>query len=135
MDTCVNESKRPVKIHAGTMVAAYQVIGDEQLEMVGENQVRLITEAMGPENDRVQGKGSRKEKLQTLIKQKDWTHLNEEQKVSVIELIKQYSNLFIVEKGELGLIQQAPAHILVKDPTPCRSPIYRYPEKAKGTCI
>ncbi len=57
--------------------------------------------------------------------------MNEEQKVSVVELIKQYSNLFIVEKGELGLIQQAPAHILVKDPTPCRSPIYRYPEKAK----
>ncbi len=46
-----NETKRPVKIHAGTMIAAYEVIGNEQLETVGENQVRLITEAMGPEND------------------------------------------------------------------------------------
>ncbi len=39
--------------------------------------------------------------------------------------------LFIVEKGELGLIQQPPPHIQVDDPTPCRSHIYRYPEKAK----
>ncbi len=38
---------------------------------------------------------------------------------------------FIVEKGELGLIQHAPAHIQVDDSTPCRSHIYRYPEKAK----
>ncbi len=44
---------------------------------------------------------------------------------------KEYEELFIVEKGELGLIQQQPAHIQVDDPTPCWSPIYRYPEKAK----
>ncbi len=42
-----------------------------------------------------------------------------------------HEGLFIVEKGELGLIQQAPAHIQVGDPTPCRSHIYRCPEKAK----
>ncbi len=35
-----------------------------------------------------------------------------------------HEELFIVEKGELGLIQQAPAHIQVDDPTPCRSHIY-----------
>ncbi len=40
------------------MVAAYEVIRDEQLETVGENQVRLITEAMGPSNDQITGKGS-----------------------------------------------------------------------------
>ncbi len=37
--------------------------------------------------------------------------------------------LFIIEKGELGLIQQAPAHIQVDDSTPCRYDTYRYPEK------
>ncbi len=42
-----------------------------------------------------------------------------------------YEELFVVEKGELGLIQQSPAHVQVDDPTPCRSHIYRYPEKAK----
>ncbi len=43
----------------------------------------------------------------------------------------EYEELFILEKRELGLIQQPPAHIQVDDPTPCRSHIYRYPEKAK----
>ncbi len=43
----------------------------------------------------------------------------------------EYEELFIVEKGELDLIQQQPDHIQLDDPTPCRSPIYRYPEKAK----
>ncbi len=47
----------------------------------------------------------------------------------------EYEELFIVEKGELGLIQQQPAHIQVDDPTPCRSPIYRYPEKAKDIIV
>ncbi len=42
-----------------------------------------------------------------------------------------HEELFIVEKGELGLIQQAPAHIQVHDPTSSRSHIYRYPEEAK----
>ncbi len=46
-------------------------------------------------------------------------------------LIKNHSKLFIVDKSELGLIKQAPAHIQVQDPTPCRSHIYRYPAKAK----
>ncbi len=42
-----------------------------------------------------------------------------------------YEELFIVEKGELDLIQQSPTHIQVDDPAPCRSHIYRYPKKAK----
>ncbi len=46
-------------------------------------------------------------------------------------LIKDHSELFIVDKSELGLIRQAPTHIQVDDPTPCRSHIYRYPAKAK----
>ncbi len=33
----------------------------------------------------------------------------------------------------MGLTQQAPAHIQVDDPTPCRSHSYRYPEKVKET--
>ncbi len=39
----------------------------------------------------------------------------------------------MVDKKKLGLIKQKPAHIQIKDPNPCRSPVYRYPEKAKKT--
>ncbi len=38
----------------------------------------------------------------------------------------------MVDKGELGLIKQPPAHIQVSNPVPCRSPIYRYLEKDKA---
>ncbi len=38
----------------------------------------------------------------------------------------------MVERGELGLIQKAPAHIQVSNPVLCQSPIYRYPEEAKA---
>ncbi len=74
---------------------------------------------------------SREEKLKQPIHQKDWSHLSLEQKKEVEALIKNHSKVFIVDKTELGLIKQAPAHIQVQDPTPCRSPIYRYPAKAK----
>ncbi len=45
-------------------------------------------------------------------------------------LIKNHSKLFILDKTELGLIRQAPAHIQVDNPTPYRLLIYRYPAKA-----
>ncbi len=80
---------------------------------------------MGPDNDFVKGNMSRREKLQQLMEQKDWSHLSQEQRGQVERIIEEHDRLFIVEKRELGLIQQAPAHIQVDDPTPCRSHIYR----------
>ncbi len=95
--------------------------------------MRKIEEAIGPEYDEVKGTISRKEKLRTLLAQKDWSHLSEEQRQAVEELVEKHDDLFIVERGELGLINQEPAHILVENTTPCRAPVYRYPEKAKET--
>ncbi len=51
-----------------------------QLEEVLEDPVSRITEAMDPDNDLVEGSKSRREKLQQLIEQKDWSHLNQEQR-------------------------------------------------------
>ncbi len=102
-----------------------------QLEEVVDSKVSRITEAMDPDNDLVEGGKSRREKLQELLKQKYWSHLNQEQREQVEKLVMKYEELFIVEKGKLGLIQQQPPHIQVDDPTPCRSHIYRYLEKVK----
>ncbi len=52
-------------------------------------------------------------------------------KEQIRELLFNHNKVFIVGKGELGLIQQDPAHIQVNNPIPCRSAIYRYPEQAK----
>ncbi len=105
-----NASKQRNKLHAGTLLARYEVIGQAQLEETETKRVGRITEAMGPENDLVEGSVSREEKLTQLVNQKDWSHLSLEQREQVEMLIKNHSKLFIVGKAELGFIRQAPAH-------------------------
>ncbi len=90
-----------------------------------------ITETICPDNDLVVGSKGRREELQQLIEQNNWSHLNQKQREQVEKRVRDYEELFIVEKGELGLIRQPPARIQVDDPRSCRSHIYRYPEKAK----
>ncbi len=104
---------------------------DDQLEEL-DSKVGRITEAIGPENDRVEENASRDEKLQQLVRRKDWSHLTQSQQEQVEQVITRRGGLFIVEKGELGLIKHPPAHIQISNPVPCRSPIYRYTEKAKA---
>ena len=68
-----------------------------------------------------------------VLKSRDWSHLDPDQKDQLFQLISQHQELFIVHPGELGLIQAEPAHIQIDNPRPCRTPLYRYPEKAKET--
>ncbi len=126
-----SSSKQAVKLHAGPLLARYDEVKDDQLEEV-DRKVGRITEAIGPENDQVKEGISRDEKLQKLMRQKDWSDLTQSQRERVEQVIMRYDRISMVERGELGLIQQAPAHIQVSNPVPCRSPIYRYPEKAKS---
>ncbi len=51
-----------------------------QLQEIGDGRVSRITEAMGPDNHLVGGSMSRREKLQQLVEQKDWSHLSQEQR-------------------------------------------------------
>ncbi len=94
-----NNSKQAVKLHAGTLLARYELAEPTQLEEVVDSKVSGITEAMGPDNDLVEGSKSRREKLQQLLEQKDWSHLNQEQRELVKKLVMEYEELFIVEKG------------------------------------
>ncbi len=93
-----NNFKKTVKLHAGTLLARYEVVEPTQLEEVVDSKVSSITEGMGPYNDLVEGSKSRREKLQQLIEQKDWSHLNQEQREQVEKLVMEYEELFIVEK-------------------------------------
>ena len=87
---------------------------------------------MGPENDHSKKPGTHINKLSHLLDEEDWSHLDGSQKEDIYDLVLNHAQLFIVDKKELGLINRNPVHIQVKDPFPCRSPIYRYPEKARG---
>ncbi len=92
-----NTSNQAVKLHAGTLLARYEVVEPNQLEEVVDGRVSRITKAMGPDNDLVKGSKSRREKLQQLIEQKDWSHLNQEQREKVERLVMKCEGLFIVE--------------------------------------
>ncbi|MPC66919.1 hypothetical protein E2C01_061075 [Portunus trituberculatus] len=127
-----NSTKRKVRLYHGTLLARYEVLEEQELKSATEQgDVRKVCEAMGPNNDHVSGSINRRDKLQKLMEKKDWSHLSEDEQSTIRDLIQKHNDLFIVEKGELGLINQELAHICVHNPTPCRSPIYRYPEKAK----
>ncbi len=91
-----NTSKQKVKLHAGTLLAKYEVVEQTQLEEAGDGRVSRITEAMGPDNDVVVSSMSRREKLQ---QQKDWSQLSQEQREQVERLVMKHEELFIVEKG------------------------------------
>lgn len=129
----INISKQFKTLHPGVLLAHYDVITCQNIEVpesAGCFKTR-IGDAIGPDNDVVLGNTSRLDKLRQLLLQRDWTHLDLEQRDKLFELVLAHDSLFIVDKGELGLLQTTPAHISVNDPQPCRSPIYRYPEKAK----
>ncbi len=74
---------------------------------------------------------TRQEKLQTLLDQTNWEHLEANEKRQLFKVILKHHPLSILEEKDLGLMKTTPAHIQVADPTPCRSVIYRYTDKAK----
>ncbi len=53
-----NSSKQAVKLHAGTLLARYEVVKEDQLEEL-ESKVGRVTKAIGPENDQVEESISR----------------------------------------------------------------------------
>ncbi len=85
-----NTSKQAVKLHAGTLLAKYELVEPTQLEEVGDSRVSRITEAMGPDNDLVGGSMSRREKLQQLMEQKDWSHVSQERRGQVERLVMKH---------------------------------------------
>lgn len=130
----INNTKEKSKLRAGTLLTKSEWVEEQDIEVEDTNRlVNKISEAMGPENDNVTGQLSRAQKLNRLLEKQDWSHLDEKQKSEMFEIVLCHANLFVVDKKELRLIKQKPAHIQIKDPNPCRSAVYRYPEKAKET--
>lgn len=125
----------PAKVHkflkTGTVVAKY----DTYLGVVENSATPVrhtqIENELEPQGDSVPEGGTRKERLQSLVEQQPWSHLAEEHRRQLSEIVLSHEQLFILDKKEIGTISGEPAHITVADPTPCKSPIYRYPEHAK----
>lgn len=81
-----NTSKETAKVCAGTLLARYEVLDDDQVEEEEEPSVlQKVTEAIEPESDHVKGTLSRFEKLKTLLEKQDWSHLDETQKNDLLD--------------------------------------------------
>ncbi len=129
----INDTKERRKLSVGTLLARYEEVkGASEIKSRYER-VNKISEALGPDNDNINERMGHKQKLHQLLEKQDWTHLNEQQKSKIFDLILNHLHLLIIDKAKLGLIKQKSAHIMVKDPKPCRSPVHCYPEQAKET--
>ncbi|KAK8381353.1 hypothetical protein O3P69_018440 [Scylla paramamosain] len=84
-----------------------------------------IENELEPQNDVVEGNGTRAERLQRLINQQNWAHLANDQQKQLSNVVLSHEKLFMLEKKDIGTISGEPAHIAVSDPNPCQSPMYR----------
>lgn len=130
----VNSTKGVVKLRIGTLVGTYNKIDEKDITSITptcrkiEIKNDLIPESMNVDS----GQGcTREEKLENLITQQDWSHLDNEQQSQLKNIIMQNQEVFILDKNELGKFKDVQGHINISDSQPVRTPIYRYPEKAK----
>lgn len=130
----VNSTKAIVKVREGTLLGKYVKIDEESLisPVLPCRKVEIKNELI-PESIRVESEQgrTREEKLENLISKQDWSHLDQEQQVQLRNLIIANHPIFILESTELGKFKGVQGHINVSDTQPVRSPMYRYPEKAK----
>ena len=95
-------------------------------------QTGIIENALLPHYDRADSGHTREEKMETLLNDLKWDHLNEEQKEKLREVIVHNNRLFILSEEELGELEVSEAHIELVDPDPVRRPLYRQPEQARS---
>ena len=129
----VNNTRSRIILKMGTLVGTYVKIKSEDLSTPAPScrQVRIKNDLIPEGVEVVSGQGSREEKLEKLIVQQDFTHLTEEQREALKRVLIENNQVFILDKEELGKFKGVKGHIQLSDPTPTRSPLYRYPERAK----
>lgn len=125
-------------LRTGTKLGTLEIVGENwQVEPQATRPEACkkinIQNELVPYSDQSPRVGSREERLQQLLEQKDWSHLPQKQKQKLFSLLKKHHELFILHPDELGLVEGEPAHIHAKDQVPIRAPTYRYPEQAKET--
>ena len=126
-----NTSKVKRVLKAGVIVAHYEEYTGH-VHQINEQAVHnTISNELVPTIPNIPPGLSRQEKLETLIANQDWSHLNRTQQNQLRDLVLTHQDLFVLEKTDLGTITGPPSHINISDHNPCRTAQYRYPEKAK----
>ncbi len=102
------------------------------MEGVDERVHTVIQNDLLPYTDRADEGGKRETKIRELLKKEDWSHLTEEDRNNLFNLVTRHNEAFMLDKRESGKIQGPPAHLNLANPNPVLGPSYRYPEKAKA---
>ena len=126
-----NSSKRDVVLKVGTYLADWIKIDKTETEPNVRAVTQLHSDLLLPTITEPPEGITRTEKLKTLLSVQDWKHLSRAQQQLVEEVILKYDTLFILNSDELAKIKGKQAELVVKDSTPVRNPLYRYPEQAK----
>ena len=109
-----NTTKQYVTLHAGVLLGHYEPTEDQKIERAEDFNTNPetvgclkthIKESIGPDSDGLEGNWSRREKLERLLQERDWSHLTPEQQDRLFPLIFKHENTFIVEPKELGLLK------------------------------
>ena len=94
-----------------------------------------IENTMLPDNLRGEGNDkadtSRIDKLKSLLKKQDLSHLNKEQRKALRKTVLAHEELFVLGHTELGRIKIPPVKVHLECSKPVRSPSFRHPERAK----
>ncbi len=90
------------------------------MEGVEERVLTVIQNDLLPHADRADEGGNRETKIRELLKKEDWSHLPEEDRNSLFNLVTRHNEVFILYKRELGKIQGPPAHLNIANPSPVR---------------
>ena len=126
-----NPSKTHKVLKPGVILGTYEPYEDtveEPYDMVRHN--RISNEIIPTAQEKLPG-ATREERLKHLLQLQKWSHLDESVRQSLYDLVMEHEKLIVVDETDLGTMEGDLAHIHVKDPLPCRTPQYRYPETAK----
>ena len=130
----VNSHKAATVLKPGTMLGSYRCINsaEEETSVQTCNRTKILNDLVPTHPISQDTNGEDKEgKFKTLLQKQDWSHLTHIQRLQLRRILLNNQSTFIVDQNELGTFKNVKAHINVKDTTPIRAPMYRYPEKAK----
>ncbi|KAK3893797.1 hypothetical protein Pcinc_002410 [Petrolisthes cinctipes] len=91
-------------IQSRTEVAQYEICSEPIIDPNLSVYRTQISNELVPHFDQTKGEGTRQERLQGLIDEQDWSHLNSEQRSKLSQVVLDHEGLFVLESQDLELI-------------------------------
>ena len=127
----VNDTEHPLRLGRGMVIGRFGPSVTAISRITEDTLTTHITNDLVPPPVVMDKGHSRKETLEAIMSSADWSHLGIKQRNQLRTLLRNFTDLFILEEGELGRITGPEVHIQIANHTPAKGRSFRYPEKAK----